>query len=348
MDVIAQSAHWLLALVPVLVLLGVFAWLDAFALMRPRELALLLALGGLGAVIAYPISGRMLDTLPIGFSNYSRFIAPWVEEAIKGAFVVLLFRMNRIGYKLDAVLSGFAIGAGFSVLENIFYLTFFPQYGVGTWLVRGCGTALMHGTTTALFAAIAHELAERESRGAAGEFDFRWWWFIPGYLVAVILHTIFNQFPEQPLLAMIGALVVTPIAIMGVFHLGQAEAARWLDLELAVHRAALATLEAGGWPDDAKRVAALAARLGPPAEEHIRAYFRTLAWLVVEAEETMVEEAGGDAAFDRDKVRAAFAELDRSRAAMGRSTAAALKPLLPFSRNDLWELTELRQRVGRA
>ena len=70
MDVlIAQSAHWLLALVPVLVLLGVFAWLDAFALMRPRELALLLALGGLGAVFAYPISGRMLDTLPIGFSN---------------------------------------------------------------------------------------------------------------------------------------------------------------------------------------------------------------------------------------------------------------------------------------
>src|SRR5687767_11180602 len=215
MDVlIAQSAHWLLALVPVLVLLGVFAWLDAFALMRPRELALLLALGGLGAVLAYPISGRMLDTLPIGFSNYSRFIAPWLEEAIKGAFVVLLFRMNRIGYKLDAVLSGFAIGAGFSVVENIFYLTFFPQYGVGTWLVRGCGTALMHGTATAMFAAIAHELAERESRSAVGEFDFRWWWFIPGYLVAVILHTIFNQFPEQPLLAMMGALLVTPIAIM--------------------------------------------------------------------------------------------------------------------------------------
>ena len=347
MDVlIASSAHWLLALVPVLVLLGVFAWLDAFALMRPRELALLLALGGLGAVIAYPISGRMLDTLPIGFSNYSRFIAPWLEEAIKGAFVVLLFRMNRIGYKLDAVLSGFAIGAGFSVVENIFYLTFFPQFGVGTWLVRGCGTALMHGTATAMFAAIAHELAERESRGAAGEFDFRWWWFLPGYLVAVILHTIFNQFPEQPLLAMLGALMVTPLAIMAVFHFGQAEAARWLDKEVVGHRAELAALDAGDWPEP--RVAALAARLGGHAADHIRAYYRTLAWLVVEAEETMIEESGGDAEVNRARVREAFAELDRAKSAMGRSTFAALKPILPFSRNDQWEVGELRQRIGRA
>ena len=60
-----------------------------------------------------------------------------------------LFWFNRIGYKLDAVISGFAIGAGFSVVENIIYLSIFPDYGAGTWLVRGLGTAVMHGTTLA-------------------------------------------------------------------------------------------------------------------------------------------------------------------------------------------------------
>ena len=89
----------------------------------------------------------MIDTLPIGFNIYSRFIAPWIEEAIKGLVVVGLFRFNHIGYKLDAVISGFAIGAGFSVVENIIYLIRFPDYGAGTWLVRGLGTAVMHGTT---------------------------------------------------------------------------------------------------------------------------------------------------------------------------------------------------------
>src|SRR3954466_7152470 len=170
---LTDAAHWGLALVPVLVLLAIFVWLDAFALMSFREILFLLVLGGIGAVAAYPLSGRLLDTLPIGFSNYSRFVAPWIEEAIKGVIVILLFRLNRIGYKLDAVISGFAIGAGFSVVENIIYLLRFPDYGAGTWLVRGFGTAVMHGATLAIFAAIAHELAERETRQAASDFDFR-------------------------------------------------------------------------------------------------------------------------------------------------------------------------------
>ena len=115
---LTEGLHWGLALLPVLVLLAVFVWLDAFALMSFKEIAVLLVLGGLGAVAAYPVSGKMLDTLPIGFSLYSRFIAPWIEEAIKALIMMALFRMNRIGYKLDAVISGFAIGAGFSVVEK--------------------------------------------------------------------------------------------------------------------------------------------------------------------------------------------------------------------------------------
>src|SRR5437868_2488808 len=208
-----DAAHWGLALVPVLILLAAFVWLDAFKLMNVREVLLLLLLGGVGSVVAYPVSGRLLDTLPIGFSTYSRFVAPWIEEAVKGMIVIGLFRFNRIGFKLDAVISGFAVGAGFSVIENIIYLIRFPDYGAGTWLVRGLGTAVMHGTTLAILAASAHELAERETREAAGDFHFRLWWFVPGYLVAVALHTGFNQFPDRPLLAMLGAMVVAPIAI---------------------------------------------------------------------------------------------------------------------------------------
>src|SRR4051812_13091142 len=200
-----EAAHWGLALLPVLALLAAFVWLDAFRLMNAREVALLLFAGAVGAVIAWPVAGRFLDTLPIGYSNYSRFVAPWIEEAIKAAIIILLFRMNRIGYKLDAVISGFAIGAGFSVVENVLYLMRFPDYGAGTWLVRGLGTAVMHGTTLAILAAAAHEFAERETREAAGDFDFHLWWFAPGYLAAVALHTLFNQFPDRPLMAMLGA-----------------------------------------------------------------------------------------------------------------------------------------------
>src|SRR5207237_4053893 len=113
---LTEGLHWGVALVPVLVMLSVFVWLDAFALMSWKEVLVLLVLGAVGALAAYPISGRMLDILPIGFSLYSRFIAPSIEEAIKAVPIIILFWLNRIGYKLDAVISGFAIGAGFSVV----------------------------------------------------------------------------------------------------------------------------------------------------------------------------------------------------------------------------------------
>jgi hypothetical protein len=60
----------------------------------------------------------------------------------------------------------------------------------------------------------------------------------------------------------------------------------------------------------------------------------------------MIEEADGDVEINRTQVHAHFAELDGLRRALGRSTYTALNALLPFSRNDYWELSELRQRIG--
>ena len=348
-QLVAQAAHWSIALVPVLVMLALFVWLDAFKLMNLGEVLLLLLLGGVAGIAAYPISGRFLDTLPIGFSSYSRFVAPWIEEALKAAVMILLFRLNRIGYKLDAVISGFAIGAGFSVVENVIYLTIFPFYGTGTWLVRGLGTAVMHGTTLAILAAVAHEFAERENREAAGDFDFHLWWFVPGYLIAVALHMAFNQFPDRPLIAMMGAVLFAPVALIGIFYLGTAEAERWLAAERAEHRSQIDALRAGRWPDGSagQKIAALAERIGPAGATRIRRYWELQAWLVAEAEETMMEEAAGHAEFDSAEIRAALAELDGLKRALGRSTFTALSALLPFSRNDYWEVSELKQRLGR-
>jgi RsiW-degrading membrane proteinase PrsW (M82 family) len=343
----SQAGHWGLALVPVLVLLAIFVWLDAFKLMRLREVLVLLALGGFCAVAVYPVSGRLIDTLPIGFSNYSRFVAPWIEEAVKALVMIGLFRFNRIGYKLDAVISGFAIGAGFSVIENILYLTFFPQYGPGTWLVRGLGTAVMHGTTLAILAAIVHEFAERETREAAADFNFNLWWFLPGYLIAVAIHMTFNQFPDRPMVAMMGAILFAPIALIAIFHFGTAEAERWLVAERAEHAAQLEALRAGTWPDTAagRRIAALAERLGPDTAQRIRRYWELQTWLVGQAEEVMMEEAAGDASFDKQEVIATIAELDGLRRAIGKSSFTALNALLPFCRNDYWEVSELKQRL---
>ena len=344
---LVEVLDWSVALLPVLVMVGLFIWLDVFKLMTIWETLGLLALGALAAVAAYPVSGVFLDTLPLGFSNYSRFAAPWIEELLKGAVIVGLFAFNRIGFKLDAVISGFAVGAGFSVVENMIYLTRFPELTAPVWMVRGLGTAVMHGTTLAIMAAIAHEFAERETRQELGDYRFNLLWFIPGLLAAVALHTAFNQLPDRPLLAMMGTLLIAPLAMMAIFKFGAAEAQQWLAVERDTHRAQLDLLRAGKFPDDAsgQRVAALAARCDPATGTRIREYCAALTALVLMAEDTLLHQSS-----DADRVStdaaAEFARVAELKRQLGPSTMAALTPLLPFSRNDYWELSELKERLA--
>jgi hypothetical protein len=149
---------------------------------------------------------------------------------------------------------------------------------------------------------------------------------------------------------MLGAAMFAPIALIGIFSFGTSEAQSWLKAERAEHQAQLATLKAGRWPDTpaGKRISGLADRLGPDTAERIRRYWQLTAFIVAEAEDTLIEEAEGDVAYDRQQILAAFAELDGLRKALGRSTLSALNALLPFSRNDQWEVRELRERLRRS
>jgi protease PrsW len=79
----------------------------------------------------------------------------------------------------------------------------------------------------------------------------------------------------------------------------------------------------------------------------VRRFGELQAWLVAEAEDTVVEAAAGDGVCDPPGVRAGLAELHVLKQALGRTNHAAVQVLLPFSRNELWELDELKQRLGR-
>ncbi len=344
----ATIINWVIALAPVLLLLGAFQWLDVFHLMSRSELARLLGLGVLASAIAYPISGVFLDALPLGFSTYSRFAAPWIEEGLKGTMIVWLFFRNRIGYKIDAALSGFAIGAGFSVIENMIYLTRFPGLSAGVWLVRGLGTAVMHGGTVAVLATLSHEMSERWTRDRAGAWRLHPFAFLPGYLVAVAIHTVFNQFPDQPLIAMMLTILLVPAALIAIFTIGGSEARDWLTAESDHHRADFSALCAGEIPDteSGHAIAALAADSAQPA---VLDYWRMMSELVLSAERCMLERTA-DQSLDRDAHadRGRFERLAELESVMDRPTLAALKRLLPFSRNDLWEVNELREQLRRS
>jgi RsiW-degrading membrane proteinase PrsW (M82 family) len=347
---IAEALDWSVALVPVLVMVLLFAWLDVFKLMAPRELVGPLIMGGLMALVAWPISGQMLDTLPMGYSFYSRIVAPWIEEALKAVPIMILIAANRIGYKIDAIIFGFAIGAGFSVVENAFYLVRYPELSVPVWIVRGLGTAVMHGTTTAILAAVAHELGERKLRGQGNGWTFNLLWFVPGYLAASLIHIIFNQFPDRPGLVMLTTLVVAPIVVIGLLRFGEGEAQQWLVEESEGHRRWLEEWRGGGFPADAsgQRIAALAGRASKVESERIREYCMLKTELVLNAEEELLDRDRKLEEGEAERLKIGFARLTELQHQLGRAGFAALRRLLPFSRNDEWELAELQELIAQS
>ena len=148
-------ANALVALSPVLVFLGALVYLDSFKLVSLGAVIGAIAVGGAAAGLSYSLNGQLLDLLRMEFVSYSRYASPWLEESLKAALLVYLIRSRRVGMLVDAAIYGFAIGSGFALVENFYYLATRPDAHIAVQVIRGFGTAIMHGGATAIFAIVS-------------------------------------------------------------------------------------------------------------------------------------------------------------------------------------------------
>jgi RsiW-degrading membrane proteinase PrsW (M82 family) len=345
---IALFAKLAVALAPVIVLVVVFERLDVFRLVSTGGVVVYLLAGAALAALSYIANGHVLDGLPIGFTDYSRYVAPVIEEIVKALPIVALFAFDRVGFKLDAAIAGFALGAGFSVYENLYLLALFPSANIGVWIVRGFGTAVMHGGATALFAVISHEFCEHQAHRVGRHARLYPWLFLPGLLVAIAIHSAFNHLPGDPLLAMFLAMLLIPLTLLVVFAKGGAAAHDWLEHDHDGHAAMLAELRTGRFAetDEGRAIAALTGRLSPRIAETVKSWIELQLALVLRAEEVLLAHERGEPVVVGEAELAQFHRLDALSRQIGRAARHAIQPHLRFSRSDLYELHMLRHRVG--
>lgn len=333
----------LVALAPVLIFLGVFVWLDAFKLVSRGELVLLLIGGGAMALVSYAVNGRFIDAMPIGFSDFSRFVSPPVEEVLKAALIFALFARNRIGFVIDAAIVGVAVGAGFSVVENLIYLGVFTHANVGVWVVRGFGTAIMHAGASALFATIGQHFTERYSRIDAQRHRFEILLFLPGLAVAIVAHGLFNQFAAQPVIAMVLTLFLVPLLFFLIFSRSEHSAHNWLLTDYENHQHMLNDIREGRLVDSpaGRFVLALAEQLPQQVAADIFRYIQVHTWLVAKAEEDLIDLEEGRAEDLGRTVHNQLQELHALERRIGPTALLTLNRHLHFTRRDLWEIHEL-------
>jgi len=318
----------LVALAPALALLVAYDRLDTFELVRLPDLAGTLGAGALISLVSFLINGRSLDALPISFTDYSRYVAPFVEEGLKGAFIAWLILRNRIGFTIDAAIQGAALGAGFALCENGYYLWLVDKSNLGVWIVRGFGTALMHSGTTAVFAVLGHALVAGRARG-------RLLALLPGLLVAALAHAAYNQLPDRPLLAMGGALIATPLLLLAAEYVGTRTADRRLKQEYDSHIHLLEELEGG------RLARTLTLRLDPARSAAALVYLKLHFSLLAEAEQRLLAMEEGHAPPPDPTLKARFARLHAAEKKLGRAVLCSLRAHLHFTRAEMWELHHL-------
>ena len=131
-----------LALLPVLLFLVGLVQLDGYKLVRLRMMLALIATGALAAGISYLINNTAYNHFSGDFTAYSRYVSPWIEESLKAALLVFLIRTRRVGLPVDAAIAGFAIGTGFALVENVYYLGTRSHALLPVAMIRGFGTAI--------------------------------------------------------------------------------------------------------------------------------------------------------------------------------------------------------------
>jgi RsiW-degrading membrane proteinase PrsW (M82 family) len=336
-----------IAIAPVLACLAIFLAVDVFKLTPLHEIFELLTVGAMICIACYFAAGRVIDQFPIERTTYSQDVAPILEETLKGLAVVGLFAFNRVGYLIDAAIAGFAIGAGFALAENIFYLNQFTDADLGVWLVRGFGTAIMHGGATAILAVTSHVLYAPRLRVSADRFRFNALLFLPGLAGAITLHWAFNQFTAAPLIAMMLVLVGAPGAIFAIFVVGEKYAHRWLTTGHGAHAQLLADIDSGAFAgtEEGRAIQKLADRLGGELGAAVFDYVRTHTWLVVRAEDRLLALEEHEKAPREAGLRAQFQHLRQLEKRLGRPAVLAARQHLRFSRNDLWEIHELEEHA---
>ncbi len=225
-------------LLPVLIFLVALLYMDSYKLVGLKAVLWMIAAGALTPILAYFANGFLQELLQIDFRSLSRYVAPLSEETLKALVIVALFRMNRIGFLVDSAIVGFAVGAGFAFVENLHYLRLAGDAHVAVWVVRGFGTAIMHGGVTAIFAIMSQALTERHMK-------INPLLYIPGLLVAATLHSVYNHFVLPPLQMTLCVLLILPPVLYLVFRTSASHLHEWLELDFDADAHLLSQINSG-------------------------------------------------------------------------------------------------------
>src|ERR1022692_4452462 len=280
-------ADALVGLLPVLSFLAALLYLDSYKLVKLRAIITIVAGGAIVAGISYLIDGYALDLVRIDLVHFSRYVAPFTEELLKGLVIVVLIRTHRIGFLVDA----------------------------------------------AIFGVMSLGLLERAPGATVRA-------LLPGYVVAVVLHSGFNHLLASPTLAMLAILVVLPPLLYLVFQRSERAVGDWLGKGFDADTEMLELINSGRLSDSpvGEYLGTLKSKFKGPLVADLLCYLRLYTELALRAKGILImRESGFDVPVD-EETRAKFTEMRYLESSIGKTGLLAIQPMCHMNHRELWQL----------
>jgi len=326
-------------LLPVILFLAALTLIDSYKLVTLPSLIRTLVAGMMAAGLSYGVNRLLVEVVGVDPDRLVLFAAPMVEEVAKAAVMGYLFRTRKIGFGVDAAIRGFAVGTGFALVENVYYSQALGDTGIMLWVVRGLGTAIMHGSATAIFALVSKTLVDRRNSVAP-------YISLPGLAAAVIIHGLFNQFLLPPLLATLLQIAILPVLVIGVFDRSERATRSWLGLGFDADAELMELIRTGGFSEShvGRYLTSLREQFPGPVVGDMVCMLQIHLELSLRAKGILLaREAGIDVPVGPE-IMAQFEELEFLEKSLGRTGMLAVAPVMAWSRQDLWQLYMLKRR----
>jgi len=237
---------------------------------------------------------------------------------------------------VDGAIYGFAVGAGFALLENVYYLYNVESGNIMLWIVRGVGTAIMHGGTTSIIAIIIMQGGEQLKNRYLPAFI--------GLVVAILIHMLYNRFLLQPVVMAIFMLVIVFVIELVVFRISERSLRKWLEIEFDSEVKLLTMIKKGQFVQtrSGEYILNIRDRFSQLVVVDMLAYISLYLDLSIKAKsKLMLHEAGLPVIKDPD-LEARLNELSVLEKNIGTTGLLAISPILRTSRRDLWKWSMLK------
>ncbi|SEH80213.1 Membrane proteinase PrsW, cleaves anti-sigma factor RsiW, M82 family [Mycolicibacterium rutilum] len=194
---VGTAVGLVLSSMAMLVVVLAYIWLDRWEPEPPRLLIFAFLWGASVAVVLSVTVGLFVESLIVtGESDEVSWVsvaiaAPVIEEAAKGAFLLLMMtgrRRNELNSLTDCLVYAGLVGAGFAWLEDILYISSGESFGdsLMTAALRLIMAPFAHSLFTTFFGiGVYFALQHRSALGRGAH-------ILLGYLAAVVMHGLWN------------------------------------------------------------------------------------------------------------------------------------------------------------